>query len=87
MSEFLKYTLDWSISRSYRCMRRTASNSEFKKVCFEMETQSSSSDIGLVSAEWLQSDDSFSFDTFGDIDALMVGLPDFAAMPPTPIWL
>ena len=49
-----------------------------------MEAQSSSSDIGLVSPEWLQSDDSFSFDAFGDIDALMADLPDFAATPPRP---
>ena len=46
-----------------------------------MEAQSSSSDIGLVSPEWLQSDGSFSFDAFGDIDALMADLPDFAATP------
>ena len=43
-----------------------------------MESQSSRSDIGLVSLEWLQSNDSFNFDTFGDIDALIVELPDFA---------
>ena len=61
-----------------------ASNSQIHKVCFEMDPQSSSSDIGLVSLEWLQSDDSFSFDTFGDMDALMAGLPYFAAKSPHP---
>ena len=49
-----------------------------------MEAQSSSVDIGLVSPEWLQSDDSFSFEAFGDIDELMANLPDFAATPPRP---
>ena len=39
-----------------------------------MEAQSLSNDIGSVSPEWLQSDDSFSFNTFGDIDVLMVDL-------------
>ena len=43
-----------------------------------MEAQSSSGDIGLVNLEWLQSDDSFSFDAFSDIDELMADLPDFA---------
>ena len=35
-----------------------------------MEAQSLSGDIhvGLVSLEWLQSEDSFSFEAFGDID-------------------
>ena len=47
-----------------------------------MEAQISSVDIGLVSPEWLQSDDSFSFEAFGDIDELMANLPDFAATPP-----
>ena len=47
-----------------------------------MEAQISSVDIGLVSLEWLQSDDSFSFEAFGDIDELMANLPDFAATPP-----
>ena len=46
-----------------------------------MEVQSSSGDIGLVSLEWLQSDDSFSFEAFGNIDELMANLPDFAATP------
>ena len=41
-----------------------------------------SSDIGLVSPKWLQSDDNFSFDTLGDIDALMVDLSDFVATLP-----
>ena len=47
-----------------------------------MEAQSLSVDIGLVSPEWLQSDDSFSFEAFGDIDELMANLPDFVATPP-----
>ena len=49
-----------------------------------MEAKSLNSDIGLVSPKWLQSDDSFSFDTLGNIDALMADLPDFAAMSPCP---
>ena len=49
-----------------------------------MEAQSSSVDIGLVSPEWLQSDDSFSFEAFGNIDELMTNLPDFTATPPCP---
>ena len=48
-------------------------------MCFEMEVQSSGGDI---SPECLQSDDSYSLDTFGDIDALIADLPDFAATPP-----
>ena len=71
-------------SRSYRLA--TASNAEIQKLCFEMEAQSSNVDIhvGLVSLEWLQSDDSFSFEAFGDIDELMANLPDFAATPTHP---
>jgi len=69
-------------SRSYRLA--STCNSEIQKLCFEMEAQSLSGDIGLVSPEWLQSDDSFSFEAFGDIDELMANLPDFAATPPHP---
>ena len=50
-------------------------------MCFEMEAQSSGGDIG---PECLQSDDSYSLDAFGDIDALIVDLPDFAGTPPRP---
>ena len=46
---------------------------------FEMEAQSLGGDIG---PECLQSDDSNSLDAFGDIDALIADLPDFAGMPP-----
>ena len=49
-----------------------------------MEAQTLSNDIGSVSPEWLQSDDSFSFNAFGDVDVLMADLPDFAATPPHP---
>ena len=49
------------------------------KMCFEMEAQSLGGDIG---PECLQSDDSYSLDAFGDIDALIVDLPDFAGTPP-----
>ena len=54
-----------------------------------MEAQSSNVDIhvGLVSLEWLQSDDSFSFEAFSDIDELMANLPDFAAMPTHPSYI
>ena len=48
-------------------------------MCFEMEAQSSGGDIG---PECLQSDESYSLDAFGDIDALMADLPDFAGAPP-----
>ena len=48
-------------------------------MCFEMEAQCSGSDIG---PECLQSDDSYSLDAFGDMDALIAYLPDFAGMPP-----
>ena len=41
---------------------------------FEMEAQSSGGDIGP--------DDNFSLDAFGDIDALIADLPDFAGTPP-----
>ena len=68
----------------YRPVDILPCNSEIQKLCFEMEAQSSSVDIGLVSPEWLQSDDSFSFEAFGDIDELMANLPDFAATPPRP---
>ena len=44
-------------------------------MCFEMEAQSSGGDIG---PECLQSDDSYSLDVFGDIDALIADLTDFA---------
>ena len=47
-------------------------------MCFEMEAQSSGGDIG---PECLQSDN-FSLDAFGDIDALIADLPDFAGTPP-----
>ena len=57
-----------------------ASNSEIQNVW----KPKVSSDIGLVSPEWLQSDDSFSFDTLSDIDELMVDLSDFAATLPRP---
>ena len=40
----------------------TASNSEIQKLIFEMEAQRSSIDIGLVSLDWLQSNDSFSIE-------------------------
>ena len=49
------------------------------KMCFEMEAQSSGGDIG---PECPQSDNSYSLDAFGDIDALTVDLPDFAGTPP-----
>ena len=48
-------------------------------MCFEIEAQSSGSDIGL---ERLQSDDSYSFDAFGDIDGLIADLLEFATTPP-----
>jgi len=64
-------------SRSYRLA--TGSNSEIQNVCFEMEAQSSGGDIG---PECLQSNDSYSLYAFGDIDALMADLPDFAGVPP-----
>ena len=48
-------------------------------MCFEMEMQSSGGDKG---PECLQSDDSYSLDALGDIDALIVDLPDFAGTPP-----
>ena len=51
------------------------------KMCFEMEAQSLGGDIG---PECLQSDNSYSLDAFGDIDALIVDLPDFAGTPPRP---
>ena len=44
-----------------------------------MEAQYSGGDIG---PECLQSDDSYSLDTFSDINALIMDLPDFATMPP-----
>ena len=47
-------------------------------MCFEMEAQSSGGDIG---PECPQSDNSYSLDAFGDIDALTVDLPDFAGTP------
>ena len=56
-----------------------ASNSEIQNV-WKLKV----SDIGLVSPEWLQSNDSFSFDTIGDIDALMADLSDFVATLPCP---
>ena len=37
---------------------------------------------GDIGPECLQSDDSYSLDAFGDIDALIVDLPDFAGTPP-----
>ena len=46
---------------------------------FEMEAQSSGGDIG---PECLQSDDSYSLDAFGDIDALIADLTDRAGTPP-----
>ena len=49
-------------------------------MCFEMEAQSSGGDIG---PECLQSDDNFSLDAFGDINALIADLPDFATTPLT----
>ena len=48
-------------------------------MCFEMEAQSLGGDIG---PECLQSDDSYSLDTFGDIYALILDLPDRAGTPP-----
>ena len=42
-------------------------------MCFEMEAQSLGGDIG---PEFLQSNDSYSLDAFGDIDALILDLPD-----------
>ena len=39
-------------------------------------------DRGDIGPECLQSDGSYSLDTFGDIDALIVDLPDFAGTPP-----
>ena len=40
-------------------------------MCFEMEAQSSGGDIG---PECLQSNESYSLDAFGDIDALIASL-------------
>ena len=50
-------------------------------MCFEMEVQGLGGDIG---PECLQSNESYSLDAFGDIDALIVDLPDFAGTPPRP---
>ena len=52
------------------------------KAHIEMAALGSSCDIGLVSPEWLQCDDSFDFDEFGEIDELLAGLPDFEATGP-----
>ena len=49
-------------------------------MCFEMEAQSLGGDIG---PECLQSDDSYSLNAFGDIDALIADLLEFATAPPT----
>ena len=57
----------WLVNLCSYCLA-IASNSEIQKVCFKVEAQSLSGDIGLVSPEWLQSEDSFSFEAFGDID-------------------
>ena len=48
-------------------------------MCFEMEAQSSGSDIG---PECLQSDDSYGLDAFGDVDELIADLLEFATTPP-----
>ena len=47
-------------------------------MCFEMEEQCSGGGMG---PEYLQSDDSSSLDVFGDIEALIADLPDFATTP------
>ena len=45
-----------------------------------MEAQSLVS--GDIGPQCLQNDNSYSLDTFGDIDVLIADLPDFEAMPP-----
>ena len=71
------YSQDTAYQHSYRLA--TASNAEIQNV-FEMEAQSLGGDIG---PECLQSDDSHSLNAFGDIDALIADLLEFATTPPT----